>query len=496
LSLTATIPQTQHPLTSMEYSSASDLLHAMQQSSVDNAAPNENKIQNDIKKIKETIQEKRLQLRSVSNPDGDWSKTDRLKKFATRIDRFLSSRPAIYNAIVTALGDDLAATMAGLLRNVSEGVLNFANASEEAFKGLLKFVLNISSISVTESIIRTAAKFILPEHMHDDARNIMRLPLKSLSGKELIDGELQDILTTAPREHCNNFELLEGSSKEKRAMELFKANEALNFAQTFNPSQDEMKKIEKFQLLVRFFESGIKGSLWASIPFLNRLFRTHILKAEGFTGLKGVQETEKHTMNPLQKIAVGMSLGFGFIFQGVVIALNKMSKNGNKFASWIINNTGFSQGLFPTKLAIYCNQGLAYDASRLANSQGKAEIFESGLITSLFTPILYFGDIFTRFIGNMADKNLAEKYGIQEGILVKKDPNAKGLLAAFNKYCPPEINHGEMIPKTDHDPNLKRDAKLAHAGMTGAKIFLHSLIVFATRIFINKETKSFAKSHA
>jgi hypothetical protein len=96
----------------------------------------------------------------------------------------------------------------------------------------------------------------------------------------------------------------------------------------------------------------------------------------------------------------------------------------------------------------------------------------------------------------MADKNLANKYGIQEGILVKKDPNAKGLLANFNKHFPYEIHHGEMIPKTDHDPNLKRDAKLAHADMTISKILLHSLTVFATRIFINKETKSFAKSHA
>jgi hypothetical protein len=517
LSLTATIPQTQHPLTAMQYSSVNDLLHAMQQNSTNSTLLAENnKIQkddttpttteasdlrkSDIENIQKSIRQKRSRLKSFSGtPDDEtetWSKIDQFNKFKTRADRYLSSRPAIYNAIVTALGDDLAATMAGLLRNVSEGVLNFANASEEAFKGLLKFVLNVSSIGVTESIIKTAAKFTLPKHMHDEARNIMRLPFESLASKELLAKELENILLTGPRDHLNNFELMEGFSKEQKIVELFKANEALKFAQTFKPSEDEIGKIKNFQLGVRFFESGIKGSLWASIPFLNRLFRTHVLGAEGFTGLKGVQETEKHTMNPLQKLAVGMSLGFGFIFQGGVIALNKMNENGNKFAKWVINNTGFSQGLFPTKSAIYFNQGLAYDASRLANSQGKAEIFESGLITSLFTPILYFGDIFTRFIGNMADKNLAKKYGIEEGILVKKDPNAKGLLANFTKHFPHEIHHGEMIPKTDHDPDLKRDAKLAHADMTISKILLHSLTVFATRIFINKETKSFAKSHA
>ena len=514
MSLTATIPQTQHPLTSIQYSSVNDLLHAMQQSSVNDASPtNKNEIQkdnttpstteasdlrkSDVENIQKSIRQKRSRLKSFSGiaeeETATWSKIDQFNKFKTRADRYLSSRPAIYNAIVTALGDDLAATMAGLLRNVSEGVLNFANASEEAFKGLLKFILNVSSISVTESIIKTAAKFTLPKHMHDEARNIMRLPFESLANKELIAKELENILLTGPRDHLNNFELMEGFSKEQKIVELFKANEALKFAQTFNPNQEEIEKIKQFQLRVRFFESGIKGSLWASIPFLNRLFRTHVLGADGFTGLKGVQETEKHKMNPLQKLAVGMSLGFGFIFQGGVIALNKMSDNGNKVANWIIKNTGFSQGLFPTKSAIYFNQGLAYDASRLANSQGKAEIFESGLITSLFTPILYFGDIFTRFIGNMADKNLAKKYGIEEGILVKKDPDAQGLLATFNKYFPHEINHGQMIPKTDHDPDLKRDAKLAHADMTISKIGLHSLIVFATRLFINKETKSFAK---
>jgi len=497
LNLTATTQKPQHPLTSMQHSSVNESLRAIQQDDIEPINTEVSDLKSDIERIKKSIKEKRSRLSSVSNPDDEnWSKADRLKKFKTRADRYLSSRPAVYNAIVTALGDDLAATMAGLLRNVSEGVLNFANASEEAFKGLLKFILNISSISVTESIIKTAAKLILPKHMHDNAINIMRLPFESLSNKELINKELENILLTGPRDHLNNFELMEGFSKEQKMVELFKANEALRFAQTFNPNPEEIEKIKKFQLGVRFFESGIKGSLWASIPFLNRLFRTHILRAEGFTGLKGVKETEKHKMNLLQRLAVGMSLGFGFIFQGGVIALNKMSENGNKVANWIINNTGFSQGLFPTKSAIYFNQGLAYDASRLANSQGKAEIFESSLITSLFTPILYFGDIFTRFIGNMADKNLANKYGIQEGILVKKDPNAKGLLANFNKHFPHEVHHGEMIPKTDHDPNLKRDAKLAHADMTISKILLHSLTVFATRIFINKKTKSFAKNHA
>ena len=229
MSLTATIQKTQHPLSSKQYSSASDLLHAMQQSLTDGALPAENnKTQkdhttsittevpdpqkSDIQKIEESIQAKRSRLSSFSTSDDeDWSKA--FNKFKTRADRYLSSRPAIYNATVTALGDDLAATMAGLFRNVSEGVLNFANALEEAFKGLLKFVLNVSSISVTESIIKTAAKSILPKHMHDDARNIMRLPFESLANKELIVKELENILLTSPRDHLNNFELMEGFSK-------------------------------------------------------------------------------------------------------------------------------------------------------------------------------------------------------------------------------------------------------------------------------------------
>jgi hypothetical protein len=505
LNSTATIQINQHPLTTKQYSSADDLLPTMQYSPV-NYLTFTDELENDdattenldVQKIQESIENKRSRLNSLSNSDNDdkWSKFDQFNKFKTRADRYLSSRPAIYNAIVTALGDDLAATTAGLLRNVSEGVLNFANASEEAFKGLLKFILNVSSIGITESIINTVAKLTLPKHMHDDARNIMRLPIEKLSSKELLEKELDNISLTAPRDHLNNFELMDSFSKEQKIIELFKAEEALKFGQTFKPNPDEIEKIKKFQLGVRFFESGIKSSLWASIPFLNRLFRTHILGADGFTGLKGVQDTEAQTMNPLQKLAVGASLGFGFISQGSIMALNKMNEGGNKFANWILKHTGFSHGLFPTKSAIYLNQGLAYDASRLANAQGKAELFESGLITSLFTPILYFGDIFTRFIGNMADKNLAKKYDIEEGILVKKDTNEKGLLSAFNKHFPHEIHHGEMMPKTDHDPNLKRDAKLAHANMTISKILLHSLTVFATRIFINKQTKSFAKSHA
>ena len=60
------------------------------------------------------------------------------QKMIMRFARFIDTRPIMKTAIATAIGDDLAATMAGLFRNFSEGVLNFASASEEAFKGVLK----------------------------------------------------------------------------------------------------------------------------------------------------------------------------------------------------------------------------------------------------------------------------------------------------------------------------------------------------------------------
>lgn len=445
----------------------------------------------DKEDLRETINLNRNRLVSLSQETNInyLSNEKEFNKIKTRSARYLSTRPAMYTAIVTALGDDFAATMAGLLRNVSDGVLNFANASEEAFKGLLKFVLNVSSVSLTENILDISAKLILPKHLQHEGQNIMRLSYESLSNTELLKEELKSkISETAPREHLNTFKAMEGFSPEKRYIELLRAEKSVKFADSFNPSSEDMKKIKDFQLAVRFLESGIKGSLWASIPFLNRLFRTHILGADGFTGVQD-GNGEKYRMPLLQKLAVGLSLSSGFLLQGAVITLTKMSEGNNQFSNWLIKNTEFNHGLFPSKTAIYFNQGLAYDFSRLANAEGKAELFESSLITSLFTPILYFGDNLTRFIGSIADNQLANKYHLEPGILVKREikPTNK-----FKQLFPEELKYSEIMPKVEHNPELKHDAKLAHADMTITKILLHSLTVLGARLFINNQTKNFS----
>ena len=106
------------------------------------------KYQDNLEDLKEIIDFNREKLVSLSQEkkDLDLDKEEKFNKIKTRSARYLSTRPAMYTAIVTALGDDSAATMAGLLRNVSEGVLNFANASEEAFKGFLKFILKLITL--------------------------------------------------------------------------------------------------------------------------------------------------------------------------------------------------------------------------------------------------------------------------------------------------------------------------------------------------------------
>ncbi|MCH2227053.1 MAG: hypothetical protein MK033_04700 [Candidatus Caenarcaniphilales bacterium] len=430
--------------------------------------------------------------------DGDEQITKSVfQKMAMRFARFIDTRPIMKTAIATAIGDDMAASAAGLFRNFSEGVLNFASASEEAFKGVLKFILNISGIGVTESLTKFVANFTLDKHLREDARHLLLIPYEVLDKPDKLAEELTRIQESEPREFLNNMRSLPARDEEAKLLQAYKAKKVFDFVDDFNPSKDDIESIKKFHLAMRFFEGGVKSSLWASVPLLNRFFRSKILGLDSFPGLKGLDaKEEKSSYGPLQKLGSALALSSGFLFHGGVLALNKMSDGSNKFAKAIINRTGFSHGVFPTDEMNFINQGLAYDFSRLVNSQGKSELFESGMIAGLFTPILYFGHKLMNFMGVAADQQLASKHSVDKGILAKNTDDMKidGIQSLINKYLPSNATYKDFMPKVDHDKELTHDAKVLHANSTIAKLLSHSMIVLATRIFVNNRTKAFATS--
>ncbi|NQY81239.1 MAG: hypothetical protein HRT47_13105 [Candidatus Caenarcaniphilales bacterium] len=433
---------------------------------------------------------------TVSENDENRSKSQ-LEKMTMRFARFIDTRPIMKTAIATAIGDDMAATFAGLFRNFSEGVLNFASASEEAFKGVLKFILNISGISVTESLTKAVAKFTLPDHLQEDATHLLLIPYRAFENPEKLPEELEKIQLSEPRDHLNTMRQIPARDEENRLIQVYRAKRVFDFAENFNPSEKDIESIKKFHLAMRFFEGGVKSSLWASVPLLNRVFRSKILGLDSFPGLKGIDGAkEKNSYGPLQKLGAFLSLSSGFIFHGAVLTLNKISKGTNEFAKNIINKTGFSHGVYPTDEMNFINQGLSYDASRLVNSQGKAELFESGLMAGVFSPLLYFGHKFTNFIGVIADKQLAEKHSVERGILVDdtRDIKVNGIKDLINKFLPENHNYKDIMPKVDYDKDLTHDAKVLHGKSTISKLLMHSMIVLGTRIFVNSRTKAFAKA--
>ena len=74
-------------------------------------------------------------------------------------------------------------------------------------------------------------------------------------------------------------------------------------------SREDLENIKNFHLAMRFFEGGVKSSLWASVPFLNRMFRSKVLGLDSFPGLKGidVEDKDKHGYGPMQKLGAALS---------------------------------------------------------------------------------------------------------------------------------------------------------------------------------------------
>ena len=93
------------------------------------------------------------------------------------------------------------------------------------------------------------------------------------------------------------------ADSENKMLQVFRAKKVFDFAEKFDPSPEDLENIKKFHLAMRFFEGGVKSSLWASVPLLNRMFRSKVLGLDSFPGLKGIDgaNKDKHSYGPLQK---------------------------------------------------------------------------------------------------------------------------------------------------------------------------------------------------
>ena len=404
------------------------------------------------------------------NEEDDDTESTKVTKALTRFARYIDTRPIMRTALATAIGDDTAATFAGLFRNISEGLLNFASASEEAFKGALKFILNLSGVGVTEVLTNIAAKLTLPKDLQHNARHLLLLPYESLDKPKELKTVLEQIQISEPRDRLNSMKALPLTGNDEKLKLARQAKAVFDFAEDFKPHESDLGAIKNFHLLARLLEGGVKGALWAAIPRLNREFRSKVLKQKEFPGLKGVNgvKNEDSGYSPIQKIASSLALASGFIFHGTVIGLEKFSNGKNSLVKKIIERTGFSHGVYPTDTSNFTNQGLAYDVSRLVNSQGKSELFESGLIAGLFTPILYFGHRLFNFIPVIADKKLSKQHNVEPGMLVEDTSKIRvqSLQSLMDKYLPDSLNYKNLMPKVIHDKGLRSDAKKAHAYST------------------------------
>jgi len=451
-----------------------------------------------VNETRRIIQEKRKELELPSEVERETeisqSRTERFNQFKTRMARFVATRPALNNAVITALGDDLIVTSLALLRHNPNGKLNIMNASEEAFKGSLKFFLNVSNAKITEIIMKLAAKIILPDHLQDYSREIMRLRHSSLYDRGLLERNLKRNQLPGAWDHINNANIQDFWNEDDKSKELFLAEKSLKFPERFNPSDEELEKIKHFQLMVRFFEGGVKSSLWASIPYLNQMIRSSISSPNNLN--KSTQDSKELAFSPARRALFKLSLGFGFLSQGGIILLHKLSKGTNPISKLLVRSTHFFHGLYPSKFGMYLNQGVAYSLSLLANSKNKVEKFENTLISAIFTPMVYFGEVLTRFINQIADHKLTEKYGLEPGVLVWIGKKKDGIQGLIKKIFPEEIWYGDMMPKIEHDEKLKSEAKSIHANMAIARIALHSLAVLATRLMINKKTEQVALKEA
>lgn len=406
---------------------------------------------------------------------------DLAKNYAGIID----SRESITRLVLDLTAFDIPVILAGATRNWK----SFLEACFEASWSTLALFF---APFMTKTIAKLSSSFILKPEEKPYYDKISRFYREELVDETSFNKGLHRILGEEPRDLERVAKLYSNIKNTKQEQNYMKqASDLREYFSNLRFDEEAIKRFNKIKEATIIGESAVEGLLWGGFGLVLRWFRKNILKEDRFTGTKQYlndKDSKKlgqgDELKPFQRLLGQSAMFLSPVLNTILLRLsrNKDLVANNSFLQMVRKGLDMTHGLFPKLGLLFTYTTVPKWFGAFSTTQGSDELIERIIKFCTLIPSWWLGHRVAN--GSLAayfDKKLAEKYKVPRGILL--EPEYVGKLAPD----PAKIHH--VMEVTEHNPELQREAKDAHAKVLYAGITLHSLGVFLVTMLANQITK-------
>lgn len=400
------------------------------------------------------------------------------------------SRESTYRGFVDIFAEDLP----NIVGDAFRGKAAFLEA---CFKSVLTTGYIFTIPSILKRIARFTYKTIFPNLDHKAIDALMLFGLDDLETKEKLHQAKQRILEQEAADSKNQVDLYKGFDKSTSDIKE-KLQDLKSFINNFDPDDEFRQKMYNTKKNIFTKLSWYTSFMGTAVPIVKRLFRKYVLGADRFVGsmnyLKDKDADKLGNVKGFSLKQVLLNLVSFVTVPNLFNGLMNFDKSSllkpifDKFKSKIDTNHSYHP-----KLSLYMPiSALPYLISKLINSQDRFELMENIIRFSVSCSSLFFGDRATNGIfAKAADKQLAQKHGVEPGILYYKDQeDAKGIGAWFASFFPEAAKINHVIERTKGNQPLQEEATNLFRKIFYKGFFFHSLGTFLLKMFVNWTTKA------
>ncbi len=397
----------------------------------------------------------------------------------------IDSRESLIRLALEFFGGDLPWVAAAALRNKESMI-------EKIFECSLSLTSFLIAPSLAENFAKLAGKIYSPEISSKDILKLINLDRKDLRDKESFTKGVQRVLAEEPNDEIRISKLYREAGREKAAQRHeSKAVELRDLFSNLNYDESLIKRIKKIKEFTIIAESSTEGIFWGGFGLILRWFRKNILGQNRFTGTKKYLDDKKakrtgeaDDLNFFQKLGGFSMMALAPVMNTILLKLsdNKDLLENNKFIQKVDDQYEMTHGLYPKLGLMFSYTSLPKWIGTFITAQGKDELIERVISFSVLISSWWQGHkLCNGMMSKAYDKHLSKKYNLEPGIMVDKHFQGK-------TFVEPARIH-QVIERTEHDPELQKEAIDAHAKTLYGGISLHSLLIFVLSLGVNQFTK-------
>lgn len=374
----------------------------------------------------------------------------------------------------------------------SSATRNWKSFLEGCFESAWSTTSLILAPFMTKTIAWLSSNFILQNDERKHFEKILKFYRGELTDETSFQKGLERILAEEPKDQERVARLYSEMKNYKLAKQnLAAAEEQKDFFTNLQFDHSAIKRFNRLKEATIIGESAVEGCMWGGFGLALRWFRRNILKEDRFTGTKKYLSDkdskklgENEEISMMQRVLGGIAMFLGPSVNSIFMKLtrDKTLVEKSKFLQALSSSLDMTHGLYPRLGLLFTYTTLPKWFSVFSTTQGLDEWLERLMKFCTIIPSWWLGHRIAN--GSLAayyDKKLAEKYNVDRGILL--EPKYVG------KFAPDPAKIHHVLEATEHNAELQKEARGAHAKVLYAGITLHSVGVFLVSMLVNQITK-------